>query len=66
MPAAGSSKARARVITKEERDEAAQVHRAHVLCLAARALLFDAAADDPTVQVGLDIELVYMSAMACD
>ncbi|EFJ49372.1 hypothetical protein VOLCADRAFT_89729 [Volvox carteri f. nagariensis] len=39
-----------RTITKREREAAAAVHRSHVLCLLARALLLDWAAAQPEVQ----------------
>lgn len=38
-------------ISKREREAAAAAHQASVLCLVARCLALDAAADDPTVQV---------------
>ncbi|GLI64108.1 hypothetical protein VaNZ11_007283 [Volvox africanus] len=38
------------VITKREREAAAAVHRSHVLCLLARVLLLDWAAEQPVVQ----------------
>ena len=39
-------------VTKEERQATQRLHRAHLLCLLGRALLYDAAVDDPTLQVG--------------
>lgn len=40
-----------RVVTKEERQHAALLHRTHVMCLVARAVLFDAAAEQHELQV---------------
>ncbi|GIL45587.1 hypothetical protein Vafri_2789 [Volvox africanus] len=39
-----------RIITKREREAATAVHRSHVLCLLARVLLLDWAAEQPVVQ----------------
>ncbi|KAK9840463.1 hypothetical protein WJX74_010195 [Apatococcus lobatus] len=36
--------------TKEDREEARLIHRSHILCLLARAMLLDAAASDPLLQ----------------
>lgn len=50
---AGSSKARRKGITKEEREMARLLHRTHLLCLLSRGLLFDQAASDPLLQATL-------------
>lgn len=48
---ARASKQQRRAITKQQRAHAAMLHQASVLCLTARTLLLDQAADDAFVQV---------------
>jgi len=46
-----SSKRKPRITyTKEDKDLARLIHRSHLLCLLGRAMLYDTAADDPTLQ----------------
>jgi hypothetical protein len=49
QPATTPKAPRRTAFTKEDREAARLVHRAHLLCLLARGLLYDAAADDPTL-----------------
>lgn len=42
-----------RPVTKEDRQQASMVHRAHTMCLLGRAHLLDTVADDAELQVQL-------------
>lgn len=48
--------------TKEDKELTKQIHRSHVLCLLGRAMLYDTAADDPTLQA-LMVSLVPLKIL---
>jgi hypothetical protein len=55
-----------RAITKQQREHAATLHRSSVLCLAARLMLLDRAADDALVQVeswNFGLAVTYVSGI---